>query len=66
MCFGDVKTADQYYQEMKVKPEPLPSLAVANAVERKVPVYGDVNARIGSARRSLLNPMNGSGSALGY
>lgn len=66
MCFGNVKTADQYYQEMKVKPEPLPSLAVANAVDRKAPTYGEVTDRVGSARRSLLYPMAGSGSALGY
>lgn len=66
MCFGNVKTADQYYQEMKVKPEPLPSLAVSNAVERKAPTYENVNDRVGSARRSLLYPIAGSGSALGY
>ena len=63
MCFGK-SSADKYYQEMKVAPEPLPSLDVANAVDRKAATYGEV--RVGSQRRSLLYPMAGSGSAVGY
>jgi hypothetical protein len=51
MCGGKVKTAEQFYNEMKVEPEPLPSLSV-NPVERTGPIYNKF--RTGAQRRSLL------------
>ena len=51
MCGGKVKTADQFYNEMKVEPEPLPSLT-DNPVERTGPAYKKF--RTGAERRSLL------------
>ena len=55
MCMGGgkVKTAEQFYNEMKVAPEPLPSLTFDSAA-RKKPTYGQV--RTGIQRRSLLQP----------
>ena len=52
MCGGaKVKSADEFYNEMKVEPAPLPSLA-ANTVERTGPTYKKF--RTGAERRSLL------------
>ena len=50
MCGGG-KTADDYYNEMKVEPAPLPSLT-ADPVERTGPTYKKF--RTGAERRSLL------------
>ena len=52
MCFGGGggKSADQYYEEMKVEPQPLPSL-------RMRPRTGeDELGRVGGQRRSLFRP----------
>lgn len=52
MCGGGkVKTAEQFYNEMKVEPEPLPSLTMKR-VDRSGPTYGGV--RTGAQPRSLL------------
>ena len=52
MCGGaKVKSAEEFYNEMKVAPAPLPSLA-ANTVERTGPAYKKF--RTGAERRSLL------------
>ena len=52
MCMGGGgKSAEDYYNEMKIEPEPLPSLTV-NPVERTGPAYKKF--RTGAERRSLL------------
>ena len=67
MCFGrggGGKTAEEMYQEMKVEPEPLPSLATGGELlernqkrgMRRVTKVG----RTGQAQRTLLNPYGGS------
>jgi hypothetical protein len=48
---GKVKTAEDYYNEMKVEPAPLPSLTT-DPVKRTGPAYKKF--RTGAERRSLL------------
>lgn len=54
MCFGGGKSAEDYYNEIKVDPAPLPSLRKdANIGEMRKPKYGDY----GVTTRSLLQPL---------
>jgi hypothetical protein len=57
MCLGGggaSKTADQYYEEMKVEPEPLPELPTGGEkVERKQ--SEGLKTRKGQQQRTLLN-----------
>jgi hypothetical protein len=56
MCMGGGgKSAEDYYNEMKIEPEPLPSLTV-DPVERAGSTYRGVRpgSRTGAQRRSLL------------
>lgn len=61
MCLGGrgaSKTADQYYEEMRVEPDPLPELPTGGeTVERKQGkgLRGVRTERTGQQQRSLLN-----------
>lgn len=61
MCLGGRgggKTADQYYEEMRVEPEPLPELPTGGQrVERKQ--SEGLQTRKGQQQRSLLNVYGG-------
>ena len=68
MCFGrggGGKTAEQLYEEMKVEPEPLPSLPTSGEmVERDQKrglrkVRGLDAKRVGQQQRTLLNIYGG-------
>lgn len=65
MCLGGrgaSKTADQYYEEMKVEPEPLPELPTSGeTVERtqKKGLRGVRTERKGQQQRTLLNVYGG-------
>lgn len=56
MCFGGGKSAEGYYQGMKPKFGPLPSLSMKR-IERKEQTFKDVPSRVGMQKRSLLMPM---------
>jgi hypothetical protein len=52
MCMGGGKSADDYYDDIKVEAKPLPSL-VGSGGGRRQPTYGNVRAS-GKERRTLL------------
>jgi hypothetical protein len=67
MCLGGGgggKTAEQFYEEMKVEPEPLPSLPTGGKVVEREQKRGMRRVtkvgRTGQAQRTLLNPYGGS------
>lgn len=59
MCFGGGKSADDYYNEMKPEPQPLPSLSMSPMKKREQKMKDVPAVRKGTTQRSLLNPMMG-------
>lgn len=58
MCFGGGgarKTADEYYEEMKVEPEPLPELPTGGETVERKQGKGLRGVRTGQKQRTLLN-----------
>lgn len=58
MCLGGrgaSKTADQYYEEMKVEPEPLPELPTSGETVERTQKKGLRGVRTGQTQRTLLN-----------
>ena len=62
MCLGGggaSKTADQYYEEMRVEPEPLPELPTGGETVERTQKKGLRGVRKGQQQRTLLNVYGG-------
>ena len=64
MCFGGGKSAEDYYQGMKVDPKPLPSLSM-QAGEGPAPTYGTITPKMRTTSKQRRTLLMGSLMGLG-